>query len=486
MSAGGHTATLRLLKKRELAARAAERRIAQQHGSQQPPPECAQQGQMQAQALAPAQTAQTQTQPQSQQLGAGASPSLNCNTSACKDHEGHVSSAAHDACCASDGNGARDFNPPAHHATENAPSRHAAATPGAEPSWACHAVVTGQSCREQLPRACGTGPPIFDCPGLGGGSFQPPELLRSNWAAISAHPAVQEAMKHMRGEYAAWVDTQRRILRRFAGRGVGGGWDPGAAVHEIAAADGRSTGSRSGSRSGSGSGSGNDSGTGSSIGSGCADEAAATGLGKRDSCGVGDDRQEGGDGTCCHTRAGAAGDTVGAEAFAAKVPGTIAGTDRAEPPESPVDECPVCMLPLEARAGGVGGGGQDDDDDAAPAASELVVTTTCGHRFHLGCLRKSRKFHPGCPLCRAPIAPGLSPEGRHASAASRASVETQRVTLGGVTLSFDGEGISSSSGSGAAAAIHSAHSLRSSSTGLRGWGPPPPRSEVGRPMDQWY
>jgi hypothetical protein len=75
--------------------------------------------------------------------------------------------------------------------------------------------------------------------------------------------------------------------------------------------------------------------------------------------------------------------------------------------------CPLCLLPLHEHAEISGGMllGADGENEA----DSLVVTTLCNHRFHLGCLRRSRQIATqgdSCPMCRQPLASGLTPRGR--------------------------------------------------------------------------
>ena len=71
----------------------------------------------------------------------------------------------------------------------------------------------------------------------------------------------------------------------------------------------------------------------------------------------------------------------------------------AQPPEPPVDECPMCLDEL---------------------AEQPVYTLGCNHTFHCNCMLKylaklsvqhehtyidgaTYKLDPGCPICRAPF-----------------------------------------------------------------------------------
>jgi len=145
------------------------------------------------------------------------------------------------------------------------------------------------------------------------------------------------------------------------------------------------------------------------------------------------------------------------------------------------DECPVCMHRLLPASEELSACGDADDDVVRPQDAQLVVTTTCGHRFHLACLRKSRKYSTGCPLCRAAIATGLSPA-QKTKRPARASADgaLQASSLIGVNLSLDVPRSATGQFARASASGALLRSMRRSS----GWGPPPPRN-AGRPIDLW-
>jgi len=121
-------------------------------------------------------------------------------------------------------------------------------------------------------------------------------------------------------------------------------------------------------------------------------------------------------------------------------------------------ECALCLLPLREAAAGAGaggaelpapapGGGGKVPSDAAPAG-QLLCTTSCGHTFHLRCLRRAKELgHHDCPTCTTALAPGLVPVPKHdaAYAAGTASAEGRqridRLAASGATRWAAAEGL---------------------------------------------
>jgi hypothetical protein len=60
--------------------------------------------------------------------------------------------------------------------------------------------------------------------------------------------------------------------------------------------------------------------------------------------------------------------------------------------------CAICLEPV----------------DEVEQQRTLVVRTNCGHEFHLACLKRNREFSHTCPMCREPLAQGLTPASQHA------------------------------------------------------------------------
>lgn len=91
----------------------------------------------------------------------------------------------------------------------------------------------------------------------------------------------------------------------------------------------------------------------------------------------------------------------------------------ADKQEEEEDCCPLCLLPMtEGCRHNLSTNGL-----ASSGSADFVVTTACQHRFHLGCLRKSRQLSsPSCPMCRTTLAPGLTPVGRAKWAHSLSSI----------------------------------------------------------------
>ena len=58
--------------------------------------------------------------------------------------------------------------------------------------------------------------------------------------------------------------------------------------------------------------------------------------------------------------------------------------------------CAICLEPVD----------QGEAEDRPP----LVLRTNCAHEFHLKCLKQNRHYSPNCPMCRTPLAEGLTPE----------------------------------------------------------------------------
>ena len=95
----------------------------------------------------------------------------------------------------------------------------------------------------------------------------------------------------------------------------------------------------------------------------------------------------------------------------------------------------------------MGGGAGEDAENTAPPG-QLLVTTSCGHTFHMRCLRRSKELgHHGCPSCGTVLAPGLVPlPKREASQAASAASATgrqrlDRLAASGATRWASAEGI---------------------------------------------
>jgi hypothetical protein len=147
--------------------------------------------------------------------------------------------------------------------------------------------------------------------------------------------------------------------------------------------------------------------------------------------------------------------------------------------------CPLCLVPLHTHTEDAtdqmssGSGGVAAGPDEETEADSLVVTTLCNHRFHLGCLRRSRQIATqgdSCPMCRQPLAAGLTPRGRAkwAQSLSGSSFTTRRTTRSNAPprsrarvrpSSFSGAGAGASwSGSSTYGASLGARATRTSST----------------------
>ena len=106
--------------------------------------------------------------------------------------------------------------------------------------------------------------------------------------------------------------------------------------------------------------------------------------------------------------------------------------------ESTEEVCACCLSPLAKSAARA----QHDDtsmdegnalaDTTNRPSRGTIVTLECGHRFHSKCLQSCRAHaHSACPLCRAPLPAGLTPElVRAARAAQAASFATTPETAG--------------------------------------------------------
>jgi hypothetical protein len=51
-------------------------------------------------------------------------------------------------------------------------------------------------------------------------------------------------------------------------------------------------------------------------------------------------------------------------------------------------ECAICLLPLDGNDDIDHGNGNDDDDDDDAVAARTIITLTCGHRWHLDCIKQ--------------------------------------------------------------------------------------------------